>query len=104
MFSCCVTLIRLAVDGAGVLLVDAEGHGIISAKIAFTVHDTFHSLMLSELDRWVKQRPGYLKGSTYDWHNRSALAMRWGEVKETTRERSRPCFMAKCILPANFGS
>src|SRR5580658_5457010 len=37
---------------AGVLLVDAEGHGIISAKIASTVHDTFHSLMLSELDRW----------------------------------------------------
>ncbi|HKQ85201.1 MAG TPA: PP2C family protein-serine/threonine phosphatase, partial [Candidatus Acidoferrales bacterium] len=35
---------------AGVLLVDAEGHGIISAKIASTVHDTFHALMLSELD------------------------------------------------------
>jgi hypothetical protein len=26
---------------AGVLLVDAEGHGIIAAKIASTVHDTF---------------------------------------------------------------
>lgn len=37
---------------AGVVIVDAEGHGIISAKIASTVHDTFHSLMLSELDRW----------------------------------------------------
>ena len=36
---------------AGVLLVDAEGHGIISAKIASTVHDTFHAFMLSELDR-----------------------------------------------------
>src|SRR6202158_3361484 len=35
---------------AGVLVVDAEGHGIISAKIASTVHDTFHALMLSELD------------------------------------------------------
>ena len=35
---------------AGVLLVDAEGHGIIAAKIASTVHDTFHALMLSELD------------------------------------------------------
>src|SRR5579864_894294 len=35
---------------AGVLLVDAEGHGIISAKIASTVHDTFHASMLSELD------------------------------------------------------
>jgi serine phosphatase RsbU (regulator of sigma subunit) len=36
---------------AGVLVVDAQGHGIISAKIASTVHDTFHALMLSELDR-----------------------------------------------------
>jgi serine phosphatase RsbU (regulator of sigma subunit) len=39
---------------AGVLVVDAQGHGIISAKIASTVHDTFHALMLSELDRWGK--------------------------------------------------
>jgi serine phosphatase RsbU (regulator of sigma subunit) len=36
---------------AGVLLVDAQGHGIVSAKIASTVHDTFHGLMLAELDR-----------------------------------------------------
>jgi len=36
---------------AGVLLVDAEGHGIIAAKIASTVHDTFQALMLSDLDR-----------------------------------------------------
>ena len=36
---------------AGVLLVDAEGHGVIAAKIASTVHDTFHALMLTELDR-----------------------------------------------------
>jgi serine phosphatase RsbU (regulator of sigma subunit) len=35
---------------AGVLVVDAQGHGIISAKIASTVHDTFHALMFSELD------------------------------------------------------
>ena len=35
---------------AGVLVVDAQGHGLISAKIASTVHDTFHALMLSELD------------------------------------------------------
>jgi serine phosphatase RsbU (regulator of sigma subunit) len=31
--------------------VDAQGHGVISAKIASTVHDTFHALMLSDLDR-----------------------------------------------------
>jgi serine phosphatase RsbU (regulator of sigma subunit) len=35
---------------AGVLLVDAQGHGVIAAKIASTIHDTFHALMLSELD------------------------------------------------------
>ncbi|HEX3876856.1 MAG TPA: PP2C family protein-serine/threonine phosphatase [Bryobacteraceae bacterium] len=35
---------------AGVLLVDAQGHGVISAKIASTVHDTFHAFMLCELD------------------------------------------------------
>ena len=38
-------------DTAGVLLVDAQGHAIISAKIASTVHDTFHAFMLSDLDR-----------------------------------------------------
>jgi hypothetical protein len=42
---------------AGVLLVDAQGHGIISAKIALTVHDTFHALMLAELDRNGKTTP-----------------------------------------------
>lgn len=35
---------------AGVLLVDAQGHGIIAAKIASTVHDTFNALMMAELD------------------------------------------------------
>src|ERR1700674_596143 len=42
---------------AGVLVVDAQGHGIISAKIASTVHDTFHALMLSEIDRYGKTTP-----------------------------------------------
>jgi len=36
---------------AGVLLVDAQGHDIISAKIASTVHDTFHAFMLADLDQ-----------------------------------------------------
>ena len=44
---------------AGVLLVDAQGHGIISAKIASTVRDTFHALMLAELDRRGKTTPSY---------------------------------------------
>ena len=42
---------------AGVLIVDAQGHGIISAKIASTVHDTFHALMLTELDQYGKTTP-----------------------------------------------
>jgi serine phosphatase RsbU (regulator of sigma subunit) len=42
---------------AGVLLVDAQGHGIISAKIASTVHDTLHALMLSELDHRGRTTP-----------------------------------------------
>jgi serine phosphatase RsbU (regulator of sigma subunit) len=42
---------------AGVLVLDAQGHGIISAKIASTVHDTFHALMLTELDRYGKTTP-----------------------------------------------
>jgi serine phosphatase RsbU (regulator of sigma subunit) len=46
--------LHLLYNMAGVLLVDAEGHGVISAKIASTVHDTFHALMLSELDRHGK--------------------------------------------------
>src|ERR1700758_616636 len=46
---------------AGVLLVDAQGHGIISAKIASTVHDTFHAFMLSELDRYGTTTPGFFE-------------------------------------------
>ena len=42
---------------AGVLLVDAQGHGLISAKIASTVHDTFHAFMLTELDRYGTTTP-----------------------------------------------
>jgi len=44
-------------SSAGVLLVDAQGHGLISAKIASTVHDTFHAFMLSELDHHGKTTP-----------------------------------------------
>jgi len=46
---------------AGVLVVDAQGHGIISAKIASTVHDTFHALMLTELDRYGRVTPMLLE-------------------------------------------
>ena len=49
--------LRKLYSTAGVLLVDAEGHDIIAAKIASTVHDTFHALMLSELDHRGKTTP-----------------------------------------------
>jgi serine phosphatase RsbU (regulator of sigma subunit) len=46
---------------AGVLVVDAQGHGLISAKIASTVHDTFQALMLTELDRYGRVTPMLLE-------------------------------------------
>src|SRR5258708_36995549 len=49
--------LRKLYSTAGVLLVDAQGHGIIAAKIASTVHDTFQALMLSELDHRGKTTP-----------------------------------------------
>src|SRR5438132_1802371 len=42
---------------AGVLLVDAQGHGIISAKIASTIHDTLQAFILTELDRYGRTTP-----------------------------------------------
>jgi serine phosphatase RsbU (regulator of sigma subunit) len=46
---------------AGVVVVDAQGHGIISAKIASTVHDAFHALMLTELDHYGRATPMLLE-------------------------------------------
>jgi len=81
---------------AGVLLVDAEGHGIISAKVASTVHDTFHAFMLSELDRWGRQHPSSLKnqsptgtvnhrsqclGRSEEEYSREVATMLYGEVQ-----------------------
>jgi len=81
---------------AGVLLVDAQGHGIISAKIASTVHDTFHAFMLSELDRSGKTTPGLFEkinlrlalsvtarnalGREADDNSREIATMLYGEI------------------------
>lgn len=81
---------------AGVLLVDAQGHGIISAKIASTVHDTFHALMLTELDRHGKTTPEMFEnlnlrlaqsvtarnalGLAADEHSREIATMIYGEI------------------------
>src|SRR4029077_7792621 len=82
---------------AGVLLVDAQGHGIISAKIASTVHDTFHALMLAELDRRGKTTPELFEklnlrlaqsvtarnalGRSEDESGREIATMVYGEVR-----------------------
>src|SRR5438105_73755 len=82
---------------AGVLVVDAEGHGIISAKIASTVHDTFHALMLTELDRYGRTTPELLEnlnlrlaqsvtarnalGMTEKENAREIATMLYGEVR-----------------------
>ena len=82
---------------AGVLMVDAQGHGIISAKIASTVHDTFHALMLSELDHNGKTTPGFFEkinlrlaqsvtarnalGRNADDNSREIATMLYGEIR-----------------------
>ena len=82
---------------AGVLLVDAQGHGIISAKIASTVHDTFHAFMLSELDRSGRTTPDMFEkvnlrlaqsvtarnalGWDNDDNSREIATMLYGEVR-----------------------
>jgi serine phosphatase RsbU (regulator of sigma subunit) len=82
---------------AGVLLVDAQGHGIISAKIASTVHDTFHAFMLSELDQSGKTTPDFFEkinlrlaqsvtarnalGRDADDNSREIATMLYGEIR-----------------------
>jgi serine phosphatase RsbU (regulator of sigma subunit) len=82
---------------AGILVVDAQGHGIISAKIASTVHDTFHALMLTELDRYGKTTPELFEnlnlrlaqsltarnalGMAEKEHAREIATMLYGEVR-----------------------
>lgn len=72
---------------AGILVVDAQGHGIISAKIASTVHDTFHALMLTELDEYGKTTPKLFENlnlrMALSATARNALGMR---EKERSRE------------------
>lgn len=71
---------------AGILIVDAQGHGIISAKIASTVHDTFHALLLDELDQFGKTTPELFENLNL----RLALsATARNELGLTEKERSR---------------
>lgn len=81
---------------AGILIVDAQGHGIIPAKIASTVHDTFHALLLDELDHYGKTTPELFEnlnlrlalsatarnalGMTEKEHSRELATLLYGEV------------------------
>ncbi len=81
---------------AGILIVDAQGHGIISAKIASTVHDIFHALLLDELDQYGKTTPELFEklnlrlalsvsarnalGMTEKEHSREVATLLYGEV------------------------
>jgi serine phosphatase RsbU (regulator of sigma subunit) len=72
---------------AGILIVDAQGHGIIAAKIASTVHDTFHALMLPSLDQFGKTTPELFENLNlrlaHSLTARNALGM---NEKENSRE------------------
>jgi len=89
---------------AGVLLVDAQGHGIIAAKIASTVHDTFHALMLSELDHQGKTTPDLFERLNL----RLALSVTARNAlgrseNENAQEMRRRC-TARCIFMVISGS
>ena len=84
---------------AGVLIVDAQGHGIIAAKIASTVHDTLQAFMLSELDRSGTITPRLFEqlnlrlaqsatarnalGRSMDASSREIATMLYGEISST---------------------
>jgi serine phosphatase RsbU (regulator of sigma subunit) len=88
---------------AGVLMVDAQGHGLISAKIASTVHDTFHAFILSELDTYGKITPEFFEkinlrlalsvtarnalGRSADDNSREIATMLYGEIRPDGRFR-----------------
>jgi serine phosphatase RsbU (regulator of sigma subunit) len=89
--------LQMLFSTAGVLLVDAQGHEVISAKIASTVHDTFHALMLAELDAHGKTTPELFErinlrlaqsvtarnalGRTEQEFSREIATMLYGEVR-----------------------
>lgn len=95
--------LRALYTTAGVLLVDAQGHGIISAKIASTVHDTFHAFMLTELDQYGKTTPELFEklnlrlaqsvtarnalGRTDEDYAREIATMLYGEIRPSGQFR-----------------
>ena len=72
---------------AGVLLVDAQGHGLISAKIASTVHATFHVIRVG---RDIRTHPCLRcshckcagKLTTYTFGSNSPLLEQASEIRD----------------------
>jgi len=89
---------------AGVLVVDAEGHGIISANIASTVHDTFHALCLPNSITGEKRLRSWLRGSICGWHSPSPLVMPWGDARKESAQEIATMLTAKFALMAIFDS
>jgi len=73
-------------DTGGVLLVDAQGHGLIAAKIASTVHDTFHAFMLSELDHHGTTTPELFENLNLRLAQSVTARNALGVSKENARE------------------
>src|SRR5439155_12505242 len=81
---------------AGVFLVDAQGHGIISAKIASTIHDTFHAFILTELDRYGKTTPKLFEDINVRLAQSVTARNALGRDAHD-ESKSRPCFTAKYV-------
>jgi hypothetical protein len=83
-------------------LVDAQGHGLTAAKVASTVHDTFHAFMLSELDHHGRTTPELFENINVHLAQsvtaRNALGITGGDDAGEIAN----AFMAKCILTAIF--
>ena len=89
---------------AGVLLVDAQGHGSIAAKIASTVHDTFHTAMLGELDSNGKTTAHVFEIITSGSHSPLRQETRWAAMRKTIPARSQPWCTGRYVLTDCFAS
>ena len=81
---------------------DAQGHGIISAKIASTVHDTFHAFMLSELDHSGKTTPSFFEKINLRLAESVTARNAWDAIRMTIRAKSPPCCTAKYVPAGIF--
>jgi len=65
---------------AGVLVVDAQGHGVIAARSRQPYMTHFTRLCSPNLMVTGRRHRSYLKSSICGWRSRSRLGMHWGEA------------------------